>query len=144
MSIICFSSCKQQNNNNATVEVQDGIVMSAQDTVQVMNLVKDFMDALKDKKYADAVVRLHKINPKKPYAEPELLNNEEIEKAMADLKRFPIRNYEIKDYTFRVCYDNVVRCDIELESDSQDSSPAKLVFALNPVRYLGEWRLCLK
>jgi len=144
MSIICFSSCKQQKNNNATVEVQDGIVMSAQDTVQVMNLVKEFMDALKDKKYADAVVRLHKINPKKPYAEPELLNNEEIEKAMADLKRFPIRNYEFKDYTFRVCYDNLVRFDIELETESPESTPTKLIFALNPVRYLGEWRLCLK
>ena len=140
----CVTSCKQQKSTPTTAVVNEGIVMHNQDTVQVINLVKEFMDALKDKKYADAVIRLHKINPKKPYAEPELLNNEEIDKAMKDLKRFPIRNYEIKDYTFNICYDNLVRCSIELESNNEGATPAKLTFALNPVRYLGEWRLCLK
>ena len=102
------------------------------------------MDALKDKKYADAVVMLHVVNPEKPYEEPSLLNNEEIEKTMEDLKRFPIRNYEIKDYAFKICYDNLVRCTIELEPESIDAVPKKLTIGLNPVRYIGEWRLCLK
>lgn len=138
MATFCIVSCKQQKKENTNVEVVTGIVMTPEDTVMVTNLVTKFMDALKDKRYADAVVMLYKINPQSPYAEPELLGNDEIEQVMTDLKRFPIREYQIKDYKFNICYDNLVRCTIDTESTSQ------LTFALNPVRYLGEWRLCLK
>lgn len=142
MATFCVVSCKQQKKESTTVEVVTGIVMSHEDTVMVTNLVTKFMDALRDKRYADAVVMLYKINPQSPYAEPELLGNDEVDQVMTDLKRFPVRNYQIKDYKFNICYDNLVRCTIDTESTDHLSS--QLTFALNPVRYLGEWRLCLK
>ena len=120
------------------------MVLTANDTVQVMELVTKFMDALKEKRYADAVMLLHETDPESPYSKAELLNNDKIQKAMEGLKRFPVQDYQIKDYWFKTAYDNEVKCMIEVEPESSDKTPMKLNFSLKPVRYFGEWSLCLR
>ena len=142
-SFLCLMSCEQKPKQQTPL-ADDEMALSKQDTLQVMNLVTDFMNALKDKRYADAVVMLHKVNPTSPYSQPELLDNKEIEKTMAELKHFPIRNYEIKEYTFKIAYDNEVKCVIETEPASSDEKSQTLKFRLKPVRYFGNWSLCLK
>jgi hypothetical protein len=119
------------------------MALTSQDTLQVANLVVQFMDALKEQRYADAVVMLHKVDIESPYSEPELLDNNEIEKTMDRLKLFPIRSYQIKEFNFKISYDNEVKCVIEIESTSVDSKSLMLNFSLKPVRYLGHWSLCL-
>lgn len=136
-------SCEQKIKQQ-TPSADSEMVLAKQDTLQVMSLVAEFMNALKDKRYADAVVMLHKIDPKSPYSEPELLDNEEIEKTMAELKLFPIRKYEILEYKFRIAYDNEVKCSVEIEPTSLEQESMKLNFRLTPVRYFGNWMLCLK
>ena len=142
-SLVCLMSCEQKHNQQQTV-VHKGMLLQQRDTLQVTTLVTDFMNALKDKRYADAVVMLYKVDPTSPYSEPQLLDNEEIDKIMAELKHFPIRNYEIKDYTFKIAYDNEVKCIVETEPASTSGNSQKLNYRLKPVRYLGSWFLCLK
>lgn len=143
LSAIIISSCKEQKTTNISkTNVQNEIVMNKQDTIKALSLVTDFMEALKGKKYADAVVMLYKIDTENYFAEPELLNNEEIEAAMQSLKAFPIKSYTIRDYQFKFSYDNTVRCGIEVEKENGDSQ--NMTFALKPVRYLDQWRLCLR
>lgn len=119
------------------------MALTSQDTLQVSNLVVQFMDALKEERYADAVVMLHKVNPESPYSEPELLDNNEIVKAMDRLKLIPIRTYQIKEFNFKISYDNEVKCVVETKSTLVDSKSLMLNFSLKPVRYLGHWSLCL-
>lgn len=139
-----MTACKQQKESNVTATVETGIVMNANDSLMVMNLTTQFMDALKEKRYSDAVVMLHEVNKESVYSEPELLDNEKLNNALETLKRFSIRSYQFKDATFKVCYDNEVRFDIELDSQSEGGKTKMLVFSLKPVRYWGEWRLCLR
>ena len=142
-SLLCLMSCEQKLKQQIPL-AENEMVLTKQDTLQVMSLVSEFMNALKDKRYADAVVMLHKINPKSPYSKPELLDNEEIEKTMTELKRFPIRNYEIQEYKFRIAHDNEVKCSVEIEPSSLEQESMKLNFRITPVRYFGNWMLCLK
>lgn len=136
-------SCEQKRKQQTPVADTE-MVLTKHDTLQVMSLVTDFMNALKDKRYADAVVMLHKVDPASPYSKPELLDNEEVEKTMAELKHFPIRNYEIKEYMFRIAYDNDVKCIVEIEPASSGEKSQTLKFGLKPVRYFGNWFLCLR
>ena len=142
-SLLCLISCDQKRKQQPAV-VHEGMYLQQRHTLQVMTLVTDFMNALKDKRYADAVVMLHKVDPASPYSEPQLLDNDEIDKTMSELKHFPICNYEIKDYTFKITYDNEVKCIVETEPASTSGNSQKLNYRLKPVRYLGSWFLCLK
>jgi hypothetical protein len=141
--ILLISSCNQQKTiNTSETNVQEEIVMNKQDTIKALSLVSDFLEALKEKKYADAVLMLHEVNPENCFAEPVLLDNEKIEEAMQTLKQYPIKNYSIRDYQFKYTYDNTVRCVIEVEK--KEGNTQKMTFALKPVRYLGQWSLCLR
>lgn len=136
-------SCEQKRKQQAPL-THKGMLVQQRDTVQVTALVNDFMYALKEKRYADAVVMLYKVDPASPYSEPQLLDNEEIDKTMEELKNFPIRNFEIKEYTFKIAYDNEVKCIVEIDRASTSEKTQTLNFRLKPVRYLGNWFLCLK
>ena len=142
-SFLCLMSCEQSRKQQPPTE-HKAMLLQQRDTLQVTTLVTDFMNALKDKRYSDAVVMLYKVDPTSPYSQPQLLDNDEIDKTMAEFKRFPIRNYEIKDYTFKIAYDNEVKCVVEIEPISTSGNVRKLNYRLKPVRYLGNWFLCLK
>ena len=144
LTAIFISSCKKLKESNFKSNIQNEIVMNQEDTVQVLSLVKTFMDALSEKRYADAVVMLHQIDSKNHFAKPELLDNDKIEETMVRLKRFPIRSYSIRDYEFKYSKDNTVRCTIEIEPVNKGDEPYKMTFALKPVRYIGRWHLCLR
>ena len=135
-------SCSQKQQTKAGAP-NVKMALASHDTLQVTNLVIQFMDALQDKRYADAVVMLHKVDPESPYSEPELLDNDELEKTIYHLKRFPIRSYKIKEIDFKIAYDNEVKCIIETEPFVVGQQSMSLNFSLKPVRYLGHWSLCL-
>ena len=142
VSFLFLVACGQKQVRNKNVS-DVRMALTSQDTLQVSNLVVQFMDALKEERYADAVVMLHKVNPESPYSEPELLDNNEIVKAMDRLKLIPIRTYQIKEFNFKISYDNEVKCVVETKSTLVDSKSLMLNFSLKPVRYLGHWSLCL-
>lgn len=137
-----LASCSQKQKSKEGVP-NVKMALASHDTLQVTNLVIQFMDALQNKRYADAVVMLHKVDAESPYSEPELLDNNELEKTIDHLKRFPIRAYHIKEINFKIAYDNEVKCIIETEPSVVGQQSMNLNFSLKPVRYLGHWSLCL-
>lgn len=138
--LLTISMVSCHNNNKQNTSINNNIVMTSNDTIQVMDLVTTFMNALQDKRYADAVQMVHKVNSESPYNQPEELNNEEIMKTMANFKLLPILKYSVVGYKFKIAYDNEVKCLIVPESNPS----LKLNFSIKPVRHFGKWYLCLK
>lgn len=135
-------SCSNKTQTKVE-EVKTEMVLSAKDTVEVLDLVNHFMGALKEKRYADAVVMLHKTNSESPYSQPEELDNDEIAQALDHFKHFPISDYEILEYKFKIAYHNEVKCLIHVEPASEGKAPLKLNFYLKPMRHFGHWYLSL-
>ena len=130
-------SCNQSGKKTETdsqATVKHLMVLSQKDTIQVLDLTNQFMTAVKEQRYAD------------PFAQPELLDNEQLKSVLQRLKAFPIYDYTISDCIFKEAFDNEVRCKVVLfpKTDKEDMRPNATTWYFKPVRYLGRWSLCLK
>lgn len=67
---------KQETDSQATVKHL--MVLSQKDTIQVLDLTNQFMTAVKEQRYADAAMMLHEMKTDDPFAQPELLDNEQL------------------------------------------------------------------
>jgi len=111
------------------------------DSIAAKALVTSFMDAVRDGKYADAVAYLYTLNPKNPYLNPELLDNESIKETMDMMEKIKVDSYRIKSMEFVSAVNNPTKCEITAEL-SGNKVPVKLTWVLNPVNYMGRWLLC--
>lgn len=104
------------------------------------------MAAVKEKRYADAAAMLHETKADDPFAQPELLDNDQLQDALQRLKIFPIYDFSISGYTFKEALDNEVRCEVVLfpKTEADDTRPNTATWYFKPVRYLGEWKLCFR
>ena len=113
---------------------------------QLESIQKQFMTAVKEQRYADAAMMLHEMKTDDPFAQPELLDNEQLKSVLQRLKAFPIYDYTISDCIFKEAFDNEVRCKVVLfpKTDKEDMRPNATTWYFKPVRYLGEWKLCFR
>lgn len=83
------------------------------------------MTAVKEQRYADAAMMLHEMKADDPFAQPELLDNEQLKSVLQRLKAFPIYDYTISDCIFKEAFDNEVRCKVVLfpKTDKEDMRP---------------------
>lgn len=143
--VSCSQSGKKAETNEQSV-VKHTMVLSKKDTVQVLELTNRFMAAVKEKRYADAAAMLHETKADDPFAQPELLDNDQLQDALQRLKIFPIYDFSISGYTFKEALDNEVRCEVVLfpKTEADDTRPNTATWYFKPVRYLGEWKLCFR
>lgn len=142
-------SCNQSGKKTETdswATVKHLMVLSQKDTIQVLDLTNQFMTAVKEQRYADAAMMLHEMKADDPFAQPELLDNEQLKSVLQRLKAFPIYDYTISDCIFKEAFDNEVRCKVVLfpKTDKEDMRPNATTWYFKPVRYLGEWKLCFR
>ena len=86
-------SCNQSGKKTETdsqATVKHLMVLSQKDTIQVLDLTNQFMTAVKEQRYADAAMMLHEMKADDPFAQPELLDNEQLKSVLQRLKAFPI------------------------------------------------------
>ena len=86
-------SCNQSGKKTETdsqATVKHLMVLSQKDTIQVLDLTNQFMTAVKEQRYADAAMMLHEMKTDDPFAQPELLDNEQLKSVLQRLKAFPI------------------------------------------------------
>ena len=110
-------SCNQSGKKTETdsrATVKHLMVLSQKDTIQVLDLTNQFMTAVKEQRYADAAMMLHEMKADDPFAQPELLDNEQLKSVLQRLKAFPIYDYTISDCIFKEAFDNEVRCKVVL------------------------------
>lgn len=118
--------------------------MEEKDTIAILNVVDKFFGYLKEGRPTDAAGMLYMKHPQKPYDEPELLDNEQLQKAIATLKSIPVTDYKVDYIKIHESYENEVKCTVTMfKGNGNDKPDAKTVFYLRPVSYLGNWVLCL-
>lgn len=118
--------------------------MEEKDTTAILNVVDKFFGYLKEGRPTDAAGMLYMKHPQKPYDEPELLDNEQLQKAIATLKSIPVTDYKVDYIKIHESYENEVKCTVTMfKGNGNDKPDAKTVFYLRPVSYLGNWVLCL-
>ena len=143
----CLLSCgggMKKAESSASGIIDRTMALSAKDTAAVLDLTCRFMDAVKEQRYADAVILLHTLKADDAFAQPELLDNDQLETAMQRVKMFPVHSYRIDGYTFKKAYDNDVRCKVFLSPPAADGQTVSTVWYFKPVRFLGEWKLCFR
>lgn len=146
ISIVSCSRVSKKAETDHQSSIENAMVLSKKDTIQVLELTNLFMTAVKEQRYADAAIMLHEMKADDSFAKPELLDNVQLKSALQRLEIFPIYDYSISGYTFKEAFDNEVRCKIVLfpKTDEKDTRPNTTTWYFKPVRYLGEWKLCFR
>lgn len=138
---LCLASCGKKEQPSTQTDFEQG--MTGEDTLQVQNLVAQYFDAAEKGDYATAAGLLYKVNPEKPFDQPEPLDNEELQKALALLKAIPIVDYRIEYMKFSESQENEVMCTVTMERGQNGEPDVTTKMFFKPVNYLGAWMLCM-
>ena len=138
MLLPVFTGC---SDKKAPKHHKKEYTFSKQDSVDVLNLVNQFVNRLDSNDIRGAVEMLNilkgdSIIPLEPIQQRR--------QAMA-LNMVKGVKYEVQYLTFRTDKDNEVKMDITLfEKDVDDPRPNKTSFYFRPVRFEGQWYLTTK
>lgn len=116
---------------------ENRMVLTSQDTTITVGLVTDFMERLMAHDTKSAAAMLYTVDFDDPDKEPYSLSDEQISELDAMLS-MPVTGYEIAEYVFDTPDSNEVRCKVTVN----DKFTTNWYF--KPVRYLGNWYLCIK
>lgn len=137
IALSVLSSCRNEKKESGTnvPETDNSMYLTRADTVAATQLVETYMSHVLKKEYADAAGMLYNV---KKGSELRLLSNEELQKVMTSLRCIPVSGYRIEHLMFKEALNNEIKCSVQMSEDRV----TKWVF--KPIRYLGEWKLCLK
>ena len=141
--VMALSGCKGRQDNTGDTEVTGfEKSMTAEDTATVIKLVNTFFEYAESGKYADAAGMLYAANDSDNYAEPELLDNEQMEVVRRTLRSLPIKSHKIDYIKFNRTFSNEVKVTAIIEEAHDGMPEIKTVYYFKPFDYLGGWRLC--
>lgn len=137
-------SCKGETKKEYSGMTDFEAAMTNEDSVAIVNLIDDFFGALESGDLTTAVAMLYKTdNDSNLYAEPELLDNEEMAMLKKQLSSMPVYDHKIDYIKFYESYLNEVKCTATI-SPSHDNVPAATTsYYFKPINYMGAWLLCL-
>ena len=150
MSLLCVimalsvMGCRNDAKPESRMTAFERAITNA-DSVAVINLVDQFFGLLEQGQVRSAVAMLYKPdhdNPN-PYAEPILLDNEEMASLSALFSAVPVYGHRIDYIKFSESYLNEVKCTAMLSPVTDDRPVATMSYYLKPINYLGGWVLCL-
>lgn len=114
------------------------MVVTEKDSTEILALTRDFMDAMKAKEYDKATNMLYNADPEDLYAEPWPLTDDEKKEITATFKLLPIEKYSIEELSFKAPFNTQARIKIWIDEDISS------YYYLNFIRYLGQWKTCVK
>jgi len=138
IAVACLCSCGggDKAQTTATQEV-NRMSLTKQDTVTVTGLVSDFMERIVNHDKDAAAAMLYTVDfddsDREPYPIPDM-QREQLDQMLS----LPVTSYEIAEYAFESADQNEVRCRVRIN----DRFTTNWYF--KPVRYLGNWYLCIK
>lgn len=141
---IMVSGCRKKiKEDSAQTHFESGL--NREDSVAVVNLIDKFFGYLESEDVYSAVAMLYKPDRESstPYAEPLLLNNDEIERLVAQYGSLPVYDHKIDYIKFKESYLNEAKCTVVIQPEQGGLPAATMVYYLKPVNYLGGWVLCL-
>lgn len=118
-------------------------VLTSEDSTAVVSAINMFFEYCESERVMEAVALLYKQNPNDHYAEPELLDNDEMERMFKIFSSFPIISHKIDYIKFRETYENEAKVTATIAEAQGDMPEVKTVFYFRPFNFLGGWRLCI-
>lgn len=116
---------------------ENHMVLTSQDTTVTIGLVTDFMERIVARDVKSAAAMLYTVDFDDPDGEPYPLTEEQVA-SLDGMLSMPVTGYEIAEYVFDTAASNEVRCKVTV-SDRFTTN-----WYFKPVRYLGDWYLCIK
>lgn len=143
LAIVVFAGCK---NNKAPEESQYTAyeqAMTSKDTAAVTHLIDVFFEYLERGEVTNAVAMLYHDNDSDIYAEPQLLDNEQIPVMTNMLKSFPIVGHRIEYIKFNEAHRNEVKVKGIIAPAEGNRPEIATEFYFKPIDYLNGWRLTM-
>lgn len=138
MMLIVFVGC---SDKKAPTKQKKEYTFTQQDTIEVMNLVSQFVDRLENNDITGAVEFL---NILKGDSIIPMESVQQRRQAMA-LNMVKGVKYDVSYLIFKSDKDNEVKMDIVLfDKDENDPRPNKTSFFFRPVKFEGKWYLTTK
>lgn len=116
---------------------ENRMVLTSQDTTITVGLVNDFMNRIVERDTKSAASMLYTVDYDDPDREPYPLTEEQLSEIDRMLS-MPVTGFEIAEFVFDTPESNEVRCKVTV-SDRFTTN-----WYFKPVRYLGNWYLCIK
>lgn len=137
VACIACSSCGRKADTAADANPENRMSLTERDTTMTLALVHGFMDYVVAGKTDSAAAMLYTVDFDDDDREPYPLTSEQ-RSELDDLFAMPVARYEIADQTFSTAEQNEIRCRVFVNDRVSTN------WYFKPVRYLGEWYLCLK
>lgn len=130
----CGKHDKQQSETPAT---ENRMVLTEADTTTTLGMTREFMDRVMARQFDEAAAMLYTVDFNDPDQEPYPITAE-MREEMQQMFQIPIKRYEIVDYIFDTPGNNEIQCKIYITDNAATN------WYFKPVRYLGDWYLCMK
>lgn len=137
---LCLGACregtkKEKSLEEAKLNLERTMHLTAQDTIAVETLVTMFMDLAQRQRLDSAVMLLRTA---KLHQQPQPLDANARKEIVDILGKFPVSDYEIVHIAFKNAGSNEVKCRVYAQTGHSTN------WYFKPVRYIGRWSLCLK
>lgn len=138
LAVASLTACgsKESTSSQAAIDAENKMGLTARDTTITLGLVDDFMHRLIDRDVKSAEAMLYTVDFDDKSGQPYPITDEQIA-AYNRMLSLPVTDYEIAEYIFSSADQNEVRCRVYINNISTN-------WYFKPVRYLGNWYLCIK
>ena len=140
-----FDSCnscsgnKQEEGGPTPFEQE----LEASDSLEAAKLIDQFFEYAMQEKYYDAAGMLFKYNEERRTADPEQLDNDEMEKVVQSLKMIRPVDYKINFMKFSQYYDNEIEVTAYMAKGENGMPDVTTKMYFKPFRGPGKWVLML-
>lgn len=136
-----MNGCSSEDRRVAPKSTQETLMdLSKQDTTAVMNLAKQYLDLVRDRKYDEALDMIYVLDKQEGIIP---LSEENRQKQKQAYMMFPVYDYEITRVIFWKETDCRLDYSISITQPADGSEPAKMGCALRPIRYGHDWFLTI-
>ena len=142
MLVIALAGCKNKAPEQSQLTEYEQ-AMTSKDTAAVTHLIDMFFEYWERGEVTNAVAMLYHDNDSDIYAEPQLLDNEQIPVMTAMLKSFPIVGHRIEYIKFNEAHNNEVKVKGIIAPAEGNRPEIATDFYFKPVDYLNGWRLTM-
>lgn len=143
--LFLVSSCKNKNNQTREERIEEfRSMLTASDTVQMLQLCDNAMEQLKAKNIDQVIASLHEYNDSTGELSP--LSEQMKQSLQRKFKMFPVLDYKKTYYSFMLEGCNDVQYEVTFSSADQagtEKAPT-VMYMFNPVKVDDEWKLCVK
>ena len=138
---VVVAGCRREKAAPRQTEFESGLTNA--DSAAVVHLADVFFEYLEREAYEDAAAMLYKIDLNDVHAEPQVLDQEEMQAAAQSFAVARYYGHRVDYIKFSQRFLNEMRCSAIVYPAADGMPEVTLSYYFKPVEYLGGWVLCL-